>query len=84
MSPLIFAPMPLPHDISGWFTIAWVLLIGLILERRGEPRSVLLWMALGLICGLFYGRGDVGGAFGAFVGALIGLASARVNSKIRF
>ena len=61
--------------------MAWVLLIGLILERRGEPRSVMVWTALGFIFGLFYGHGDVGGAIGAFVGALIGLASARVTSK---
>jgi membrane associated rhomboid family serine protease len=84
MSPLIFAPMPLPHDISGWLTTAAVILIGLILERRGEPRSVLVLLALGFICGLIYGRGDAGGVVGAVVGAFVGLAAARLNTKKRF
>lgn len=79
----MFVPTPLPHDMSGWLTIAWVLLIGLVVELRGEPRSVQVWIALGFICGLIFGRGDAGGAVGAFVGAFVGLASARVGSTPR-
>ncbi len=80
MSPLIFVPAQFPHDARGWLTAGWVLLIGVVLHRRGEPRSALVWLLLGYFVGRIYGRGDWGGAAGAVVGALAGIASARINT----
>ena len=53
----------------------------IVLERLGKPRSVALWMALGSIVGLFYGRGDMGGLVGSFIGLLLGFASAWISAR---
>ncbi len=81
MSPLVFAPIPLPHHASGlfWFTFAGILAGAGLLNRVGAPRSAWLWIVLGYVVGLFYG--DVGGLVGSVVGVLLGLLFASLSSK---
>lgn len=80
MSPLIFAPMPLPHHASKlfWFTFVGILAGAGILNHFGAPRSAPLWIVFGYFVGLAYG-GDVGGIVGSAAGLLLGLLSARLR-----
>lgn len=83
MSPIAFVPLTIPHNASRlfWLTFVGMLMIVGILERLGKPRSVAVWMALGYIVGLFYGRGDMGGLLGAFSGFFLGVASACISAR---
>ena len=79
----MFAPLPIPHNASQlfWLTFWGMLAVMIVLERLGKPRSVALWMTLGYIVGLFYGRGDKGGLIGSSIGILLGFASVWISAR---
>lgn len=83
VSPIIFAPLPIPHNASGLSSLTFVgmLVVLIVLEHLGKPRSTVLWMLLGYIIGLVYGHGDMGGLLGSVVGIFLGLASARISAR---
>jgi hypothetical protein len=58
-----------------------MMVVAIVLKRRGAPPSVTVWMTLGYLVGLFSGHRDAGGLIGSAVGILLGLASARIASR---
>ena len=85
MSPLIFAPMPLPRHAGPlfWGTLAFMIAVAVVFDRYDLPRSVSLCMGLGYLVGLFAGHGEVGGLVGVLTGIALSLAYAKVSARKR-